>query len=194
VIIVSEIDSIRSILRESAEVKQATAERNAEDIAEVVDMIATSLKEGGKVIICGNGISAADGQHMACSLRVRFKKDRRCLPVIALGTDPTYMTAAANDFGFERVFSRAVEGLADEGDILIGISTSGNSGNVIEAANMAHSKRAKVIGLTGKTGGKLKGIADLNIIIPSNSSPRIQETHRAVMNILCELVEARLFP
>lgn len=190
----SEIDIIRDILRESAEVKKASAEKNAEDILKAVDMIATSLKGGGKIIICGNGISAADGQHMSCSLRVKFKKDRQCLPVIALGTDPTYTTAAANDFGFERIFARAVEGLADEGDILIGVSTSGNSKNVVEAAKMAKSKKVRVIGLTGKTGGKLNEIAELNVIIPSNSSPRIQETHRTIVNILCELVEARLFP
>jgi D-sedoheptulose 7-phosphate isomerase len=186
-------DTIRSILGDSAKVLNETAEKCADVIAQAVEVIAASLDNGGKLIVCGNGISAADGQHMACSLMVRFQKDRDCLPVIALGTNPVYTTAAANDFGFARVFARAVEGLATEGDVLIGVSTSGNSKNVLEAASVARSKKAKIIGLTGKGGGKLKEIADLNVIVPADSSPRIQEAHRAIVNVLCQQIEAKLF-
>ena len=186
-------DTIRSILKDSGKVLNETAEKCSDVIDQAVELIATSLDNGGKLIICGNGISAADGQHMACSLMVRFQKDRNCLPVIALGTNPVYMTAAANDFGFTRVFSRAVEGLANEGDVLIGVSTSGNSKNVLEAATVARSKKVKIIGLTGKGGGKLKAIADLNVIVPTDSSPRIQEAHRAIVNVLCQHIEAKLF-
>ncbi len=148
-----------------------------------------TLAQGKKVLLCGNGGSAADAQHIAAELTGRYKTDRKALPAIALTTDTSALTAIANDFGYKRVFERQVEALAEEGDLLIAISTSGNSKNVIRAIKKAKSMGCRVIGLSGKDGGRMSELCDLNIIIPSNDTPRIQEMHITIGHIICQSVD-----
>ena len=176
-------------LEESAQIKRAIAAGNTREIEYMVNLITTAYKAGGKVILFGNGGSAADAQHIAAELVGRFKLDRRPLPAIALTTNTSTLTAVANDCGYEAVFSRQIEALVKKKDVVIGISTSGNSPNVIEAIIMAKLKGAKTIGLTGCNGGKLAEVADLVLAVPSDSTPRIQEAHITIGHIVCELVE-----
>ncbi len=148
-----------------------------------------ALKSGRKILICGNGGSAADAQHIAAELTGRFKKERQALPAIALTVDSSALTAISNDYGFEKVFARQVEAYAKEGDILIAISTSGNSQNVINAIDAAKNLNAKVITLIGKSGGKMKDMGEINIVIPSNNTPRIQEMHILAGHMICAVVD-----
>ncbi len=148
-----------------------------------------SLKNGGKVLIFGNGGSAADAQHIAAELSGRFKKERQALAGIALTTDTSALTAIGNDYGYEFVFSRQVEALCNKNDVVIGISTSGNSLNVIKAINSAKNIGAKAITLSGKSGGEMKELGDVNIVIPSNDTPRIQEMHIMVGHMICALID-----
>ena len=148
-----------------------------------------SLKNGGRVLICGNGGSAADAQHIAAELSGRFKKERKALAGVALSVDSSALTAIGNDYGFEKIFSRQVEALGREGDILIAISTSGNSKNVIEAAKKAKELGLKVITLSGRDGGKIKDLSDINIIVPSFNTPRIQEMHTTIGHMLCAIID-----
>ncbi len=148
-----------------------------------------ALKSGRKILICGNGGSAADAQHIAAELTGRFKKERQALPAIALTVDTSALTAIGNDYGFDRVFSRQAEAYAKEGDVLIAISTSGNSQNVINAIDSAKNLGVKVVTLTGKSGGKMKDMGDVNIVIPSNSTPRIQEMHIMAGHMICAVVD-----
>ena len=182
-------------LIESSKVIAKTAESCCEEIEKSAEMMAMCLKNGGKVLLCGNGGSAADSQHIATELVVRLTSelDRKALPAIALTTNTSILTAGANDYGFEKVFSRQVEAFGDPGDILIGISTSGNSENVVEAVVEAKKRNLLTIGLLGGDGGKLKKLVDRGIIIPSNKTTRIQEGHCAVGHILCKLIETILF-
>ncbi len=150
-------------------------------------------REGKKVILFGNGGSAADAQHIATELVCRFQKERKSLPTIALTTDTSALTAIGNDYGFDRIFSRQVESITEKGDVVIGISTSGNSVNVIEGVKEAKKLGAYTIGFLGATGGKLKNIVDLALCIPSEKTARIQETHITVGHIVCEIVEEELF-
>ena len=176
-------------LEESAQIKRAIAAGKSSEIEYMVNLITTAYKAGGKVILFGNGGSAADAQHIAAELVGRFKLDRRPLPAIALTTNTSTLTAVTNDYGYEAVFSRQIEALVKKKDVVIGISTSGNSPNVIEAITMAKLKGAKTIGLTGCNGGKLAEVADLVLAVPSDSTPRIQEAHITIGHIVCELVE-----
>jgi len=155
------------------------------------ELATKTLKNGGKVLICGNGGSAADAQHIAAELSGRFKKERIALAGIALTTDTSALTAIGNDYGYEYVFSRQVEALANEGDLLIGISTSGNSLNVIKAIQSAKKIGCKVVTLTGKSGGEMKNLGDVNIVIPSNDTPRIQEMHIMVGHMICAIIDER---
>ena len=148
-----------------------------------------TLKNGNKIFIAGNGGSAADSQHFSAELTGRFKKERVSLPAIALTTDTSALTAIGNDYGYEYVFSRQLEGLGKEGDVFIGISTSGNSKNIIEAIKKAKEKNIKVITLLGKDGGKMKNAGDINIIIPSNNTPRVQEMHIMVLHMICQIID-----
>jgi len=150
-----------------------------------------SLKNGGKVLLCGNGGSAADAQHIAAELSGRFKKERISLAGIALTTDTSALTAIGNDYGYEFVFSRQLEGVGRNGDILIAISTSGNSKNVLNAMESAKKMGIKTITLTGKTGGEMAKKGDINIIIPSNDTPRIQEMHIMVGHMICALIDEK---
>ncbi len=179
-------------LEESAEVKRAIAKSKISQIANMVNLIIEAYKAGGKVVLFGNGGSAADAQHIAGELVGRFRLDRQPFPAIALTTNTSTLTAVANDYGYEVVFSRQVEALVNEKDVVIGISTSGNSPNVIEAIKTAKMKGAKTIGLTGGDGGKLAEVADLVLAVPSDSIPMIQEAHITIGHIVCELVEREL--
>lgn len=183
---------IATRLEENIRVQQVISGSKLSEIAEMVDLILTAYRNGGKVILCGNGGSAADAQHLAAELVGRFKLERRALPAIALNTNTSILTALANDYGYETVFSRQVEALANKNDIVIGLSTSGNSPNVIKAIEAAKTRGAKTIGLTGGNGGKLAEVADLNITVPSDNTPRIQEAHITIGHIVCELVEREL--
>jgi len=179
-------------LEESAQTKKAIARNQISTIESIVQFIITAYKAGGKVVLFGNGGSAADAQHIASELVGRFMINRRAFPAIALTTNASTLTAVANDCGYETVFSRQVEALVNEKDVVIGISTSGNSSNMIEAMKMAKMKKAKTIGLTGGNGGKLAEVVDLALIVPSDSTPRIQEAHITIGHIVCELVEREM--
>ncbi len=147
------------------------------------------LGAGGKVLLFGNGGSAADAQHIAAELTGRYKTERRGLPAIALTTDTSALTAIGNDYGYERVFDRQVEALANPGDLLIGISTSGNSENVCRALRLGREIGCKTIGFSGRDGGKMSGLCDLNIVVPSDDTPRIQEMHIMIGHIICQAVD-----
>jgi len=159
------------------------------DIEDVATLCIEALKNKNKILVCGNGGSAADAQHIAAELSGRFKKERIALGAIALTTDTSALTAIGNDYCFDMVFSRQVEALAQRGDILIAISTSGNSKNVINAIEVAKKRDCKVITFIGKGGGIMNGLGDVDIIIPSNNTPRIQEMHIMVGHMICALID-----
>ena len=179
-------------LEESAQLKKAIAASMTDKIESMVNFVITAYRNGGKVVLFGNGGSAADAQHIAGEFVGRFKLERQPLPAIALTTNTSILTAVANDYGYDAVFSRQIEALVTEKDIVIGISTSGNSPNVIEAIKLAKTKGAKTIGLIGGKGGKLAEVVDLALIIPSDDTQRIQEAHITIGHIVCELVEKEL--
>lgn len=186
---------VRDWLVESAAVKSQLAAEQADALVEAARIMADAFTNEHKVLLCGNGGSAGDAQHLAAELIVRLRPEniRRALPAIALTTDTSALTACANDYDFERVFSRQVEALGQEGDVLVTISTSGNSANVIKAAEMARERGLKIIAFTGKTGGRLKGVVDLAIRVPSDDVMRVQEAHIAVGHVVCHLVDKMLF-
>lgn len=186
---------ISDSLTESSETKLKIIETCTGDIEKAVDLLVDAYKKGKKLLLCGNGGSAADCQHIATELMIRLSHhiQRPALPAIALTTDTSNLTAGGNDIGYENVFARNVEGLGNGGDILLAISTSGNSLNVIKAVEMAHSKGIKVIALLGGSGGKLKSRVDVAIVIPSANTQRIQEGHITVAHIICELTEEELY-
>lgn len=171
------------------EVFAQTMETQMDTIGHIAEICHTALKAGNKVLLCGNGGSAADSQHLAAELVGRFQKERRSLAAIALTTDTSILTAVGNDYGYDQVFARQVEGLGRSGDVLIGISTSGNSGNVVKAVEMARSIGMHTIAFTGEGGGKMKDMCDLTLAIPSKVTARIQEMHILAGHIICELVE-----
>lgn len=184
---------IKSLFKESIEVKEETLKRQSKVIAKIAQRVIRCYRQGKKVILFGNGGSAADAQHIAAELVCRFQKERKSLPAIALTTDTSALTAIGNDYGFDKIFSRQVESMAEEGDVAIGISTSGNSVNVIEGIKEAKKRGAYTVGFIGQTGGKLKNIVDLALCVPSEKTARIQETHITVGHIICELAEEELF-
>ena len=152
-------------------------------------IVSEAIVDGKKLLIFGNGGSAADAQHIAAELTGRYKSERRGLPAIALTTDTSALTAIGNDYGYKEVFKRQVEALANKGDVVIGISTSGNSKNVIKALKKAKKMDCKTIGFSGKDGGKMNEVCDINIIVPSNDTPRIQEIHILIGHIICQAVD-----
>jgi D-sedoheptulose 7-phosphate isomerase len=188
----SENEGIAQVsLNQHIEVFQTLLEGHLHKIETCAEIIFEAVAKGKKILICGNGGSAADAQHIAAEFVGRYETERRGLPSIALTTDTSALTALANDYGFERVFSRQVEALAAEGDVLIGISTSGNSPNVIAAVMKAREKKCKTIGLTGAAGKKLASLCDEAILVPSNRTARIQETHITIGHIWCEIVDKK---
>ena len=188
------LESVRSQLGQAADVLRLACQQCAEDILAAADLIAASLKAGGKLLLCGNGGSAADCQHLATEFTCRLSADfvRPALPALALTTDTSFLTAYPNDFDFEGLFSRQVEALGKPGDVLLGISTSGGSGNVIAAVEAARNLGMKTVVLTGQK-GRLRQLADVAVCVPSDRTQHIQETHLAIEHILCHLVERTLF-
>ncbi len=186
-------ESVIKELVESASIKTMMAENLSALIADAAQTILNAYRAGGKVLLIGNGGSAADAQHIAAELVGRFKLEKIGLPAIALTTNTSIITALANDYGYDTIFSRQLEALATDKDVLIAITTSGASPNILKAVEMAHSKGVTVIGLTGETGGKLKDVADLTIMVPSGDTARIQEAHITIGHIICSLVEKELF-
>ena len=186
-------ETIKAELKESLEVKNLVLKNLVSQIEKAARWMIETLKGGGKIFFFGNGGSAADAQHLAAELIGRYRKDRKSLPAIALSTDTSILTAVANDYGFETVFAKQIEGLAKSEDLAFGISTSGNSRNVIEGLEKAKEIGCKTIGLLGCDGGRIAEIVDLAIIVPSKATPRIQETHITIGHILCQLIEQELF-
>lgn len=160
-----------------------------DDIKKACETAVATLKAGGKILLCGNGGSAADAQHIAAELTGRYKTERDALAGIALTTDTSALTAIGNDYGYEFVFSRQLEALGREGDLLIAISTSGNSGNVVKALELARKIGIKTIGLSGRTGGAMNELCELNLVVPSNDTPRIQEMHIMIGHIICQAID-----
>jgi D-sedoheptulose 7-phosphate isomerase len=186
---------IQKELQESVDLKNQVKEKLSEKIIEVAHALAECIKDGGKILLCGNGGSAADAQHFAGELVVRLSSDytRGALPAITLSSNDYVLTACANDFGFEQVFSRQIEALGKPEDVLLCISTSGNSPNLIEAVKKAKEKKMKTIGLLGKDGGRMAKLVDFSLVVPSQKTQRIQEAHITICHILTALIEKALF-
>lgn len=176
------------------EVFQRVVAPMSADIAACATSMCEALRRGNKILIMGNGGSAADAQHFAAELVGRFLKNRSALPAIALTTDTSILTAVANDFGYDQVFSRQVEALAKSGDIVVGISTSGHSKNVQQALALAKSLESQTIALLGRDGGTIAAQVDLALTVATPDTPRIQEAHGTIIHILCDLIESELFP
>ncbi len=181
----------REFLKESIETKQKLLDdKYLNQIIEAGEIILEAVKNGNKILTCGNGGSAADAQHFAAELVIRYNKERPSVPAIALSSDASAVTAASNDYGYDYVFSRQVEGLGKPGDVLVGITTSGNSKNVHKAFETAKERGLKTICLNGKSGGTINELElDSNLIIPSNTTARIQESHINIIHIWCELID-----
>jgi D-sedoheptulose 7-phosphate isomerase len=187
------LEIIRMQLSEQRSLLEQIDRELSTDIAAAVGLLVAALAAGNKLLVMGNGGSAADAQHFAAELVGRFKLERRALPAIALTTDTSALTAIGNDYGFDRIFSRQVEALARPGDVVVGISTSGNSANIAQALQSGRDAGCHTIALLGRDGGAIKGMVDLPLVIPSDATPRIQEGHIIVIHILCDLLEQALF-
>ena len=181
-------------LRELAETALRTAEQIGPELERAAAMVQETVRRGGTLFFCGNGGSAADAQHMATEYVIRYMRNRRALPAVALTTDTSLLTAAGNDFGFESVFARQVEALCRSGDLLVIHSTSGQSPNVLRAAEAARAKGVAVLAFSARDGGPLRALADHNVIVPTQRTDRAQEIHLCVEHMICDLVEATLPP
>jgi len=190
------MNRIKNVISESLTVKQKIldSEELLKTIEEVADVGAQAFCDGNKVLFCGNGGSAADAQHLAAELSGRFYYDREPLPSEALHVNTSFLTAVANDYSYDEVFARMIRGIGNQGDVLIGLSTSGNSGNIVRALEEAGKKGMITIGMTGGSGGKMKNLCDFLINVPSADTPRIQEAHIMIGHIICEIIESKLFP
>ncbi len=188
--------NFETAIAESIDIQNRLLRETGGILLQAVQQLFITLRNGGKILLCGNGGSAADAQHIAAELVIRLtsSNNRPALAAQALTVDTSILTAGANDFGFDFVYSRQIEALGRLGDTLIALSTSGNSANVIEAVNMAHEKGLYVIGFLGGEGGKLKKLVDLPVIVPSASTARIQETHILIAHVMCDILERELFP
>src|SRR5689334_20807833 len=189
------INKIKSIISDSITVKGKVLndERLLTTVEDIVSIIVRSLKNGKKVYFCGNGGSAADAQHLAAEFSGRFYIDRKALPAEALHCNTSYLTAVGNDYSYDVIYSRIIDGVGMPGDVLIGLSTSGNSKNIIKAFESARQKKIVTVGLTGASGGLMKSLSDYLINIPSTDTPRIQESHILAGHIICQLVEEKIF-
>lgn len=190
-IAMQQVDKIRAIWQEHLEVAEILP-RLATDVSSSVDMICSSLAAGGQLLVAGNGGSAADAQHIAAELTGRFQRERRPLRAMALHGNTSALTAIGNDYGYEHVFARELSAHARPGDVLLAISTSGNSPNILRAIEAARQCKVAVIGLTGESGGKMRKECDLCLCVPSKSTARIQEMHITIGHTICELLEERL--
>ena len=184
---------LRQSLEDSIAAKNAFYNEQKQDLILLVDWIVASFQAGGKLLLCGNGGSAADAQHLAAEFVNRFLINRRPLPALALTTDTSILTSVGNDFSYDDIFAKQVEALGKKEDVFLGISTSGNSPNVINAVQAAQGIGMKTVILTGGSGGKLAGLADLTLTVPSDKTPHIQETHIWIEHMICWLVDERLF-
>ncbi|MEK7226944.1 MAG: D-sedoheptulose 7-phosphate isomerase [Bacteroidota bacterium] len=189
------MEKIKKIIQASIDTKQLVLNNGMllTTIEKVVAAVSNAFKNGKRVYFCGNGGSAADAQHLAAEFSGRFYTDRKALPAEALHCNTSYLTAVANDYGYDVVFSRMIDGIGHAGDVLIGLSTSGNSGNIIKAFDVAREKQMITVALTGETGGKMKDMVDYLINVPSKDTPRIQESHIMIGHIICQLVEEKYF-
>lgn len=189
------MEKIKKIIQASIDTKEKIIGDGAllATIQNVVDLITTAFKKGNRVYFCGNGGSAADAQHLAAEFSGRFYTDRKALPAEALHCNTSYLTAVANDYGYDVVFSRMIDGIGMKGDVLVGLSTSGNSGNIIKAFEVANEKGMITVAFTGDTGGKMKDMVHHLINVPSKDTPRIQESHITIGHIICQLVEEKYF-
>lgn len=186
-------DSVRESLRATAALYGAMADALAEPTARAADLLISALRAGRTIYVCGNGGSASQAQHIAGELVGRFRKDRPPLACVALSTDTSVLTAVANDYDFDAVFERQVAALVREGDVLWALTTSGSSPNVVKAAARARERGARVLGMTGRSGGTLREFCDVLLAVPADSSPAVQEGHLALLHILCGLVEEAMF-
>lgn len=188
-------NKIRQIISASAEVKKEILKNDA--MIELIESIAadmvSALKKGNRIYFCGNGGSAADAQHLAAEFSGRFYIDRDALPAEALHCNTSYLTAVANDYSYDVIYARLIKGMGQPGDFLVGLSTSGNSANIVKAFEVAREKGIKTVGFTGESGGKMKELSDYLVNVPSNDTPRIQEAHIMVGHIICQLVEEQYF-
>lgn len=189
-------EKIAGIIKASIDTKQQVLENELllQTINTCVHTIVMAFKNGNKVLFCGNGGSAADAQHLAAEFSGRFYTDRKSLPAEALHCNTSYLTAVGNDYSFDVIYSRLIDGIGEHGDVLIGLSTSGNSKNIIKAFETAKEKGLVTIGFTGMTGGQLKPVSDYLINVPSTDTPRIQESHIMIGHIICQLVEEKMYP
>jgi D-sedoheptulose 7-phosphate isomerase len=187
-------EKIRAMAAESLDAKRRFFEQSSADVARATQMIIAALRAGGKLLIFGNGGSAADAQHLAAELAFKMGRERAALPALALTTDTSLLTAISNDRSFDFVFARQIQALGRKGDIALAISTSGNSPNVIEAVKQAREMEIKTIALLGAGGGKVAELVDLPLVVPHGDTPRIQETHIAAGHIICQLIEDELCP
>lgn len=190
------MDTITRSISDSIAAKQAILNNPGllQTIQEVADTMITALRSGNRVLWCGNGGSAADAQHLAAELSGRFYYDRPPLNSEALHCNTSYLTAVANDYGYELIYSRMIDGACKQGDVLVGISTSGNSKNILNAFRKAKELGVVTVAMTGKTGGEMRQVADYLLNVPSMDTPRIQESHIMLGHIICEIVEAQMFP
>jgi D-sedoheptulose 7-phosphate isomerase len=186
------LDHIKSSLRQGADLRVRIGDECGPQMVEAASLMLHCLRGGGKILFCGNGGSAADAQHLAAEFVGRFVKERKGLPSVALTTDSSILTAIGNDYGFDRVFSRQVEALGNPGDVIVGISSSGNSPNVIGAMHQASKQGLKTVGLSGRDGGALAKCVDVAINVASPNTARVQECHITIGHLLCELVENSL--
>jgi D-sedoheptulose 7-phosphate isomerase len=188
-------EKIRDIISESIKVKEKVLNDNQiiQTVEKVADIMVERLKNGNRIYFCGNGGSAADAQHLAAEFSGRFYTDRDALPAEALHCNTSYLTAVANDYSYDVIYSRLVKGIASKGDVLVGLSTSGNSVNIIKAFEVANEKKIITVGFTGEGGGKMKSTSDYLLAIPSKNTPRIQESHILLGHIICQLVEEKYF-
>jgi D-sedoheptulose 7-phosphate isomerase len=189
------MDKIKKIIKASIDTKQSVLQNEGllKTIEASVDVIVNAFRNGNRVYFCGNGGSAADAQHLAAEFSGRFYTDRKALPAEALHCNTSYLTAVGNDYGFDEIYSRLIDGIGEKGDVLVGLSTSGNSPNILKAFNTAKKKEMATIGFTGKSGGEMRTLCDHLINIPSTDTPRIQESHIMVGHIICQLVEEKYF-
>lgn len=189
------MDKIKKIIKASIDTKQSVLQNEGllKTIAASVEIIVNAFLNGKRVYFCGNGGSAADAQHLAAEFSGRFYTDRKALPAEALHCNTSYLTAVGNDYGFDEIYSRLIDGIGERGDVLVGLSTSGNSPNILKALKTAKKKEMITIGFTGKSGGEMRTLCDHLINIPSTDTPRIQECHIMVGHIICQLVEEKYF-
>ena len=190
------MEKIENIIKASIEVKENILESSEllSTIEKVVEVITSSLENNGRIYFCGNGGSAADAQHLAAEFSGRFYTDRKALPAEALHCNTSYMTAVANDYSYDVVYARLIEGIGNKGDVLVGLSTSGNSANIVRAFDVAKEKGITTIGFTGLSGGAMRSTSDFLLNVPSTDTPRIQESHIMIGHIICQLVEEKIFP